>query len=283
MKQLLLLFMLTLMPALVCADAIEDLTHSSGGMAFHMTPTNFNKNSQNIGSIIINENMPVKSNAKQQAMRNTLLWIANNIPCQPTTKMNFAVDSLLTHLWISVNATSGKPRVELISPGGLFYESHVLHAGFNTVITVAKPTPGGWTMQVNCTGNFAIQIKGASPDFIVDQRVVRNMLGHEGKDYFPYSGKLIPLLKEHFSVGLADRDHVFNHFNFATIADDGKFLDKATVADIQPGAAITYLRAQLQIPMQPFRILLFGTDKNGYPFQRMGSYIFKWDENRPKI
>lgn len=207
-----------------------------------------------------------------------ILWEAYDIPAHSNTKFTFPIDPRLTDLSIVVTAKNKPPTVELINPNQKPENAVSTVAGAAIFKSVAKPTPGIWTANLNSDENFSLQIIGQSSNFIVTQDFQHPVLGHEGMmdvtDHSPLQSGTQRLFQITFYANPQDQ---LNNFQIILISLSGKTLNTFNVVN-NPSVMNTgwiQLKTTITIPPEDFRVMVIGKDNSSSPFQRMGNYLYK--------
>lgn len=169
------------------------------------------------------------------------------------------VDSSIESLYISVSLQCMQ-RIAIYDPqnsealpqqtGG---EDHVYHAG--RIAVIPHPAPGTWTVRLLGSGTYSLVVQAKTP-------ITLNDLNFDGG--LPHSGT--PQIASVFVRSPTAALH------FHLVNEAGETLQSL---DLEPSAQdVSHYTGMVTPGTQRFRLLVEGTDAQGYPFQRLDPRLF---------
>ncbi len=185
------------------------------------------------------------------------------------------VDSTISRVVFSLSVdvkgstTLVKPSGAPVLPGQPGVTFTELSSG--TVITVERPEAGEWRWQISGGGSFSVAVKGNSPvELYIFEFVELISLPDHGFERIngqPVVGSV--------PTGLANMVGSFASASFRLVDEAGATIQTLALAQGHPEAASDEFVGNVPLPNQPFRIVVSGADKNGFPYQRVFPTLFR--------
>lgn len=228
------------------------VANDSGGQLFFLSPSE-------AGNITKLADFIVRSNAVN------VLSIGDTFSGTAKT-YTVPVDSTMTRVTFSGAGTSSvivkRPDGSTVlssDPGVSF-----LSLSGGAVYSIVNPVPGNWSLTVNGSSNFSVDVSGESKLDLSSFRFVKpgGRLGHEG--YFPIPG--FPLAGEEITVD-ALVSGIFSTTQFEFRAKTGETLQPLSLTLVH--GTTDEFAGQVTPLNSPFLVYLTGLDAVGFPYQRV--------------
>jgi hypothetical protein len=244
-------------------DIYHLISESTGGQVFNVKNSETNKLAQ-------------LSDISLDPYYTELLSIGDTLTHGNIKTYKFPVDSRLSKLAISIDLLQSADAT-VFRPDGTPVGSNDAGAKVLVLSQVAsyqidKPAVGIWKITLNGTGQFVVKVAGSSPLSFSRLNFVK-LDGYQDWGFFPIQGYPVVSIKQNVEATISDDTHDV-HFEFR--ARNGALLNSVILDPVTPypGVQTVFIRLNVDLPIQPFRVYAVGKDVNGKPFQRVfGSMI----------
>jgi hypothetical protein len=189
-------------------------------------------------------------------------------------EFEFQVDAAISSLWVSVSVEC-RVDISVFMPGGVGMPAHDLPPGATQVdlsnlraLTVNEPTRGRWLVRVRGGGAYAVSVRAKTPLTFDGVEFVRlgGRPGHEG--YFRIEG---PPTSRQQTVRATLRGPL-REATFLFLAEDGEVLKRFRLQ--RDGQGDDH-HGPVELPRQPFRAAVVGSDATGQHFQRVDPRLLR--------
>ncbi|PYR63186.1 MAG: hypothetical protein DMF91_04225 [Acidobacteria bacterium] len=180
------------------------------------------------------------------------------------------VDSTLTSITFSVSLDF-LSSVHVMRPSGAEVlptdsDATVTTLSTGRIVTVRKPVAGAWQLQVGGFGDLSVSVMGNSALELADFSFVELRGRPEHQGLFPINGR--PVLGEN-QTARANLFGAFSTARFELISPAGETIQALDLTAGNPDAAADEFVGTVDLPAEPFRVLVRGTDQNGLEFVRV--------------
>jgi hypothetical protein len=147
-------------------------------------------------------------------------------------------------------------------PGQGGPEDHVFRSG--RVFTLERPVPGNWKVRVSGKGFHSVLVFGKTDLALIEFDFVKpgGRPGHEG--YFPTHEIPVPNAQQMVSLELSGTREA----QVKLVSSSGKEIRQIQISESIPSDDSIQLYGVIEVPAEPFRILVEGTDTRGFRWQR---------------
>lgn len=279
-------------------NALEEIARQTGGVAF-------------VGSkedLASGKFLPASVEMLKQ-QKYALLWSARDVNALSTVAIPFSVDANIKLIWIMVYGRDSNPNVMLIGPGQQSVREQVISAGRKASIHIINaPSIGNWQLQLSGDADVSVQIKADmqteapipqqqaqqqlqpqqniisehySHIDVGNAQVVRWQMGHEGPNYFPYDGPLVPGTEENFTIGVSGPGNYADiRISMVDVKNGNILVTKPPIKYSGSPQDINFF-VPFVIPENPFRLMITIKTAEGAIVTRTDDHIF--DINAPKL
>lgn len=182
-----------------------------------------------------------------------------------------------------------KDFVDVIRPGGTTLTGKERNVRFQeyrhmVLASVDRPEPGVWALRFKGEGHYAFTVRyGHSPGTrsgnisLIDFRFVElsGRPGHEG--YFPAKGAIRAGEERMCQAVMAGP---YGTAEFAFVSSEGTRIAAFSLDPNDSDAAGGEFIGTCRVPSRPFRFLVRGVDRQGNPYQRVGSSLISPEAGR---
>lgn len=207
--------------------------------------------------------------------RVTLLWATGSLQ-SAVREFLVPVDSTLDQVVFTLSVDNHLTTMDVFRPLGVPITSadtrtDTTELNCGRFIVLKNPLPGLYRLRVNGSGTFWIEATGKSGVFLHSVRFVEpgGRPGHEG--LFPISGQPVlgkpAVLEAHVSGPIKTAA-------FALVSNTDEQIKPLQMHTVHAGTDEREFVTNLELPISPFRIIVSGTDLNGYSYQRFFNPLF---------
>ena len=181
------------------------------------------------------------------------------------------VDSTMTSVTFSVSGTDGavvkRPDGSTVQTTDTGVSSANISGG--TVLSIADPADGAWTVTVSGDGEFTIRVTGESPLRFSSFEPVELAGIEEHEGYFPIQGQPLAGTVSKVLADLSPGDFMDAQFELHSV--DGTLLQTLPLTEIPNDETDTNIQyfGEVTFPAVPVIAQVTGTDLNGQTFQRV--------------
>jgi hypothetical protein len=207
----------------------------------------------------------------------TLLWATGTLNGQPKT-VRIPVDSVTQRITFTFSVDTKGNALKLTQPsGGAITEgmasTQVTELNCGRILTVSSPQAGEWRAEITGTGRYWLEAQAQSDIFFINAEFVERggRPGHQG--LFRIQGEPVTGTPAMLEVSISPSAMGTNEFYFVT--EEGQTIQKVQMHTVNTDRR-DYLEfvGTVDLPAQPFRVALKGTDSNGKQYQRLFSNLF---------
>ena len=206
----------------------------------------------------------------------TVLWATGTLNGQPKT-VRIPVDSVTQRITFTFSVDTKGNALKLTQPsGGTITEStassEVTELNCGRIVTVSSPEAGEWRAEITGTGRYWLEAQAQSDIFFISAEFVNRggRPGHEG--LFRIQGEPVTGTPAMLEVSLSASAMGTNEFYFVT--EEGQTIQKVQMHTVNSGLYSLEFVGTVDLPAQPFRVALKGSDSNGKQYQRFFSNLF---------
>ena len=217
---------------------------------------------------------PLRESTKNNV--STVLWATGTLTGQPKT-IRIPVDSTTQRITFTFSMDTKDNAFKLTqSSGGVITEdsasTEITGLNCGRIVTVSSPQPGEWRAEITGTGRYWLEVLAQSDIFFVSARFVTKggRPGHEG--LFPIQGEPVTGTPATLEVSLSAGAMSTDEFDFVT--EEGQPIQKLEMQLVNSEGQSPQFVGSVDLPAQPFRIAVKGSDSNGKQFQRFFSNLF---------
>jgi hypothetical protein len=207
----------------------------------------------------------------------TVLWATGTLNGQPKT-VRIPVDSVTQRITFTFSVDTKGNALKLTQPsGGAITEgmasTQVTELNCGRILTVSSPQAGEWRAEITGTGRYWLEAQAQSDIFFINAEFVERggRPGHQG--LFRIQGEPVTGTPAMLEVSISPSAMGTNEFYFVT--EEGQTIQKVQMHTVNTDRR-DYLEfvGTVDLPAQPFRVALKGTDSNGKQYQRLFSNLF---------
>jgi len=206
----------------------------------------------------------------------TVLWATGTLNGQPKT-VRIPVDSVTQRITFTFSVDTKGNALKLTQPsGGTITEStassEVTELNCGRIVTVSSPEAGEWRAEITGTGRYWLEAQAQSDIFFISAEFVNRAgrPGHEG--LFRIQGEPVTGTPAMLEVSLSASAMGTNEFYFVT--EEGQTIQKVQMHTVNSGLYSLEFVGTVDLPAQPFRVAVKGSDSNGKQYQRFFSNLF---------
>jgi von Willebrand factor A domain-containing protein 7 len=206
----------------------------------------------------------------------TVLWATGTLNGQPKT-VRIPVDSVTQRITFTFSVDTKGNALELTQPsGGAITEgmasTEVTELNCGRIVTVSSPEAGEWRAEITGTGRYWLEAQAQSDIFFISAEFVERggRPGHEG--LFRIQGEPVTGTPAMLEVSLPASAMGTNEFYFVT--EEGQTVQKVQMQIVNSDRDSLQFVGTVDLPAQPFRVALKGSDSNGKQYQRFFSNLF---------
>jgi hypothetical protein len=206
----------------------------------------------------------------------TVLWASGALGGQPRT-LRIPVDSVTQRITFVFSVDTKGNALKLMQPsGGVITggtaSTEVTEWNCGRMVTVSSPEAGEWRAEITGTGRYWLEAKAQSDLYIVSAEFVKKggRPGHEG--LFRIQGEPVTGTSALLEVSLSARRIETNEFYLVT--EEGQTIEKLAMHGVNSDRQFLQFVGNVDLPSQPFRVAVEGSDSNGKPYQRFFPNLF---------
>jgi von Willebrand factor A domain-containing protein 7 len=206
----------------------------------------------------------------------TVLWATGTLNGQPKT-VRIPVDSVTQRITFTFSADTKGNALRLTQPsGGAITEgmasTEVTELNCGRIVTVSSPEAGEWRAEITGTGKYWLAAQAQSDiSFISAEFVERGgRPGHEG--LFRIQGEPVTGTPAMLEVLVSATAMGTNEFYLVT--EEGQTIQKLQMHIVNSDRDSFESVGTADLPAQPFRVALKGSDSNGKQYQRFFPNLF---------
>ncbi len=206
----------------------------------------------------------------------TVLWATGTLNGQPKT-VRIPVDSVTQRITFTFSIDTKGNALKLTQPsGGAITEgmasTEVTELNCGRIVTVSSPEAGEWRAEITGTGRYWLEAQAQSDIFFIRAEFVERggRPGHEG--LFRIQGEPVTGTPAMLEVSLSASATGTNEFYFVT--EEGQTIQKVQMHTVNSDRDSLEFVGTVDLPAQPFRVALKGSDSNGKEYQRFFSNLF---------
>lgn len=206
----------------------------------------------------------------------TVLWATGTLDGQAKT-VRVPVDSMTTRITFTFSVDTKGNALKLTQPsGGAITEgmasAEVTELNCGRIVTVSSPEAGEWRAEVTGTSRYWLRAQAQSDIFFVGAEFVKRggRPGHEG--LFRIQGEPVTgtpaMLEASLSASATETTE------FYLVTEEGQTIQKIQMHPVNSDRQSLEFVGSLDLPAQPFRVAVKGSDSNGKSYQRFFSSLF---------
>jgi len=250
-------------PCRPAESSFDQTARATGGQVYRLRPSEMDK-------------MGVVMQARLANDSDTVLLANGALGRGEAREFGVPLDSTVTKLILAITVECKaaiqvwRPSGEAVGAGGAAgMENTELIAG--RILTVQAPEAGPWRVQISGWGAFSVDARVVSAISFDRFAFVRRggRPGHEG--LFPIPGE--PLAGQQH-MGEAEPDGPVRSPRFLLVSEAGDPIRWVTLAPGHPDAAAGDFVGVMDLPAEPFRVALEGTDERGLTARRVFQRLF---------
>ena len=202
----------------------------------------------------------------------TVFWATNTLDGKPRT-ITIPVDSVTKRITFTFSTDTKGNQLKLTQPsGGAITEglagAEVTELNCGRILTVSSPEAGEWRAEVTGTGRFWMEAQAQSDIYFIAVEFVKKggRPGHEG--LFRIPGQ--PLLGTPATLQASLSASAIKTTDFYLVTEGGQTIQRLQMHAVNSEEFV----GSVDLPPQPFRVAVKGSDANGKQYQRFFSNLF---------
>jgi len=206
----------------------------------------------------------------------TVLWATGTLNGQPKA-VRIPVDSVTQRITFTFSVDTKGNALKLTQPsGGAITErmagTEVTELNCGRIVTVNSPEAGEWHAEITGTGRYWLEAQAQSDIFFISAEFVERggRPGHEG--LFRIQGKPVTGTPATLEVSLFASAIGTNEFYLVT--EEGQTIQELQMPAVNSDRQSLEFVGSTDLPPQPFRVAVKGSDSNGKQYQRFFSNLF---------
>src|SRR6516165_7585706 len=206
----------------------------------------------------------------------TVFWATGTLEGAPKT-IRIPVDSATKRITFTFSADTRSSQLTLTQPSGGAIEQATANTedtklNCGRIVTVSSPEAGEWRAEITGTGRYWLEAQAQSDIFFVSAEFVKRggRPGHEG--LFRIQGEPVTGTPAMLEVSLSASAMRNNEFYLVT--EEGQTIQKVQMHTVNSDRDSLEFVGSVDLPAQPFRVAVNGSDSNGKPYQRFFSKLF---------
>jgi len=207
----------------------------------------------------------------------TVLWATGTLNGQPKT-VRFPVDSVTQRITFTFSVDTKGNALKLTQPsGGAITEgtasTEVTELNCGRIITVSSPEAGEWSAEITGTGRYWLEAQAQSDIFLISAEFVKRggRPGHEG--LFRIQGEPVAGTPAMLEVSLSARAMETSEFYLVT--EEGQSIQTVQMHAVNSERDSLEFVGSVDLPAQPFRVAVKGSDSNGKQYERFFPNLFR--------
>jgi von Willebrand factor A domain-containing protein 7 len=209
---------------------------------------------------------PTKNNVE------TVLWATGTLDGQPKT-IRIPVDSVTKRITFTFSEDTKGNTLKLTQPSGgsitgSTASTEITELNCGRIATVSSPEAGEWRAEIAGTGTYWLTVQAQSDIFFVSAEFVKRggRPGHEG--LFRIQGQPVAGTSAMLDVSLSGGATGTNEFYL--VSEEGQTIQELQMHAVNSEEFV----GSVDLPPQPFRVAVKGSDANGKQYQRFFSNLF---------
>ena len=206
----------------------------------------------------------------------TVLWATGTLNGQPKN-VRIPVDSVTQRITFTFSVDTKGNALKLTQPsGGAVTEgmasTEVTELNCGRIVTVSSPEAGEWRAEITGTGRYWLEAQAQSDIFFISAEFVERggRPGHQG--LFQIQGEPVTGTPAMLDVSLSANAMGTNEFYLVT--EEGETIQKVQMHTVNSDRDSLEFVGTADLPAQPFRLAVKGSDSNGKQYQRFFSNLF---------
>lgn len=202
----------------------------------------------------------------------TVLWATGTLDGQPKTA-TIPVDSVTKRITFAFSTDTKGNALKLTQPSGgsitgRTASTDVTELNCGRIVTVSSPEAGEWRAELTGTGRYWLRAQAQSDIFFVSAEFVKKggRPGHEG--LFRIQGQPVAGTSATLDVSLSAGATGTSEFYLVT--EEGQTIQKLQMHAVNSDEFV----GSVDLPPQPFRVAVKGSDAIGKQYQRFSSNLF---------
>jgi hypothetical protein len=206
----------------------------------------------------------------------TVLWATGTLNGQPRTVI-IPVDSVTQRITFVFSVDTKGNALRLTEPSGGTItggtaSTEVTEWNCGRIVTVSSPEAGEWRAEITGTGRYWLEAQAQSDISFISAEFVKKggRPGHEG--LFRIPGKPVTgtpaLLEVSLSAGRMETNEFF------LVSEEGQTIEKLEMHGVNSDRQFLQFVGNVDLPAQPFRVAVKGSDSNGKQYQRFFLNLF---------
>jgi von Willebrand factor A domain-containing protein 7 len=211
----------------------------------------------------------------RESMKNnveTVLWATGMLDGQPKT-IRIPVDSVTKRITFTFSEDTKGNALKLTQPSGgsitgSTASTEITELNCGRIATVSSPEAGEWRAEITGTGTYWLRVQAQSDIFFVSTEFVKRggRPGHEG--LFRIQGQPAAETSAMLDVSLSGGATGTNEFYL--VSEEGRTIQELQMHAVNSKEFV----GSVDLPPQPFRVAVKGSDANGRQYQRFFSNLF---------
>jgi von Willebrand factor A domain-containing protein 7 len=202
----------------------------------------------------------------------TVLWATGTLDGQPKT-IRIPVDSVTKRITFTFSEDTKGNALKLTQPSGgsitgSTASTEVTELNCGRIVTVSSPEAGEWRAEIAGTGTYWLRVQAQSDIFFVSAEFVERggRPGHEG--LFRIQGQPVAGTSAMLDVSLSAT--ATGTREFYLVSEEGQTIQELQMHAVNSEEFV----GSVDLPPQPFRVAVKGSDSNGKQYQRFFSNLF---------
>jgi von Willebrand factor A domain-containing protein 7 len=202
----------------------------------------------------------------------TVLWATGTLDGQPKI-IRIPVDSETKRITFTFSEDTKGNALKLTQPSGgsitgSTARTEITELNCGRIATVSSPEAGEWRAEITGTGTYWLRVQAQSDIFFVSAEFVKRggRPGHEG--LFRIQGQPVAGTSTTLDVSLSGGATGTNEFYL--VSEEGQTIQELQMHAVNSEEFV----GSVDLPPQPFRVAVKGSDANGKQYQRFFSPLF---------
>lgn len=212
-----------------------------------------------------------------------LLSVCGTLATNTVKEFTVPIDSTVTNVTfmisVETNSLGTNAAVAITDPHGTnITESAgitIWELGTGRGATVAQPEPGAWVIRFQGEGHYSVNVNGATPVQLSRFAFADALDGQEAYPAIPGQPTQVTNAVSALLLGS------YTNLSFSLATPGGDFIQSFAMAPYTVtnlptnGLDGVYYTGTVALPSQPFKVVVTGSDTNGFAFQRTYPSIFQ--------